>query len=946
MTFFKRARTTVVGVALLATAAVLTAQQAPQVTPQTAALSQAIPVDPAITVATLPNGLRYYVRANPRPEKRAELRLVVKAGSILEDDDQLGLAHFVEHMAFNGTRNFPKQDVITFMQGLGMRFGAHVNAYTSFDETVYMLQVPTDRPGALDRAMLVLEDWASQVTFDPAEIERERGVVLEEWRSRLGAGARLTDKLFPQLLQGSRYASRLPIGKPEILKSFTANRLTQFYKDWYRPDLMAVVAVGDFDRAAVEQMVVAHFAKLARPDQPRPRPIYDIPDRPGTTFAILSDKELPGTAVEIDGLLPAREQGTVGVYREKMVDRLFSGMLNARLSDMTQKPDAPFVSAFVGRSIFLARTREQAMATAIVKEDGVERGLEALIVELERVARFGFTAPEFDRQRQVALRNYERMLAQAGSRESASRAAEYIRNFMEQETLPTNEWEFGLHQRFLPSVTLDEVNRRARDWFPDRNRVVVVTAPDKPGLVLPDPATLTSVIAAAPKRPITAHVETATTRPLLETLPSPGKIAQTTERGAGITEWKLANGVTVVLKPTTFRADEILFRAISPGGTSLASDADFVPASTAAQVVTAGGVGAFSATDLRKLLADKVASARPTIGELEEGLSGNGSKRDLETMFQLVYLAFTAPRPDPTAFAVLAGQAKAMLANQRVVPEMAFIETLQSTMTQDHPRRRLTTAETVDQWNLDRSLQFYKDRFADAGDFTFVFVGSFTADEMRPMVERYLGALPSTGRKETWKDVGVRAPGGVVTKTVEKGTEPKSQTAIIFTGPFEYDQTQRVMIRAMAQVLQAKLLESLREELGGTYSVTAGASYNRFPRPEYSVTIQFGSDPARVDALVARVFDEIDRLKTNGPTAAHVTDTRESLLRDFETNIRQNAFLLGQIVAKYQAGEDAAQLWEVPEYYKKVDVAALQQAARTYLNRDRLVRVTLLPEKR
>jgi zinc protease len=315
-------------------------------------------------------------------------------------------------------------------------------------------------------------------------------------------------------------------------------------------------------------------------------------------------------------------------------------------------------------------------------------------------------------------------------------------------------------------------------------------------------------------------------------------------------------------------------------------------------------------------------------------------------MFQLVYLAFTAPRPDPTAFAVLAGQAKAMLANQRVVPEMAFIETLQSTMTQDHPRRRLTTAETVDQWNLDRSLQFYKDRFADAGDFTFVFVGSFTADEMRPMVERYLGALPSTGRKETWKDVGVRAPGGVVTKTVEKGTEPKSQTAIIFTGPFEYDQTQRVMIRAMAQVLQAKLLESLREELGGTYSVTAGASYNRFPRPEYSVTIQFGSDPARVDALVARVFDEIDRLKTNGPTAAHVTDTRESLLRDFETNIRQNAFLLGQIVAKYQAGEDAAQLWEVPEYYKKVDVAALQQAARTYLNRDRLVRVTLLPEKR
>jgi zinc protease len=934
------------GLALLASAVALTARQAPEVTPQNAALSQAIPVDPAITVATLPNGLRYYVRANRRPEKRAELRLVVKAGSILEDDDQQGLAHFVEHMAFNGTRNFPKQDVIAFMQSLGMRFGAHVNAYTSFDETVYMLQVPTDRPGALERAMLVLEDWASQVTFDPEEIEKERGVVLEEWRSRLGAGARLTDKLFPELLQGSRYATRLPIGKPEVLKSFTADRLTQFYRDWYRPDLMAVVAVGDFDRAVVEQLVTTHFAKLPRPDNPRPRPIYDIPDRGGTSFAVVADKELPGTAVELDGLLPAREQGTVGVYREKMVDRLFSGMLNARLSDLSQKPDAPFIQAFVGRGIFLARTREQATATAIVKEDGVERGLEALVVELERVARFGFTAAEFDRQRQVALRSYERMLAEAPNRESGSRAAEYIRNFMEQETLPTNEWEYGLHARFLPLVTLEEVNRRARDWFPERNRLVVVTGPDKPGLVLPDRTRLASVIAAAPKQPIAAYVDTTATRPLLETLPAPGAITRATERGAGITEWRLANGVTVVLKPTTFREDEILFRATSPGGTSLASDADYVPASTAIQAVTAGGVGAFSAIDLRKVLASKVASARPTISELEEGLSGNSSKRDLETMFQLIYLAFTAPRADPAAFGVLASQTKTMLANQKVVPELAFFETLQATLSQNHPRRRLTTPETVDQWNLERSLRFYKDRFADASDFTFVFVGSFTPGTIRPLVERYLGALPAAGRQETWKDVGVRTPDGVVTRTVEKGTEPKSQTALVFTGPFEYDQTQRVAIRGMAQVLQARLLEALREELGGTYSVSTVANYTRRPRPEFSVTIQFGSDPARVDALVARVFEEIDKLRTTPPSAAHVGDVRESLLRDFETTSRQNSFLLGQIVAKYQAGEDPAELWDVPAYYQKLDPAAIQQAARTYLDRNRYVRVTLVPEKR
>ena len=915
--------------------------------PQTAALNQTIPVDPRITVGRLTNGLRYYVRANKKPEKRAELRLVVKAGSTLEEDDQQGLAHFVEHMAFNGTKNFPKQDVVAFMQSLGMRFGAHVNAYTSFDETVYMLTVPSDKPDVLDRALLVLEDWAQRVSFEPAEIEKERGVVMEEWRGRLGAGSRLTDKMFPILLQGSRYADRLPIGKPEILQSFKPERLKQFYTDWYRPDLMAVVAVGDFDRPAVEKMVTSHFASMPSPSKPRPRPIYDIPDRPGTVYAVLSDKEMTSTTVELDAILPAREQGPVGVYREKIVDRVFSSMLNARLSDLTQKPDAPFVMAFVNRGIFLARTKEQASLMAMVKEDGIERGLAALLAETERVSRFGFTPAEFDRQKQATLRSYERMLSERDNRESASRAAEYIRNFLEQETLPTNEWELGLHQRFLSELTLDEVNRRAKEWFPERNRLVVVTAPEKPGLAIPDQAKLAAVIKAAPSLPLTAYVDTVAARPLLDTLPTPGSIRRTAARPAvGITEWELSNGVKVVLKPTTFREDEILFRATSPGGTSLAADADFIPASTAVQVITAGGVGKFSAIELRKLMTGKVASAQPTIGELDEGLRGSSSKRDLETMFQLIYLAFTEPRPDATAFGVQAAQAKAMLANQMAAPEMAFLETLASTMSQNHPRRQITTPATVDQWNLEKSLAFYKDRFADASDFTFVFVGSFDPDALKPLVERYLGALPSLGRAEKWKDLGVRPPKGVTLKTVEKGTEPKSQTALIFTGPFEYNQSQRVAIRAMAQVLQAKLLETIREELGGTYSIGANATYDRIPTPEYSVSIQFGSDPQRVDGLVARVFEEIERLKANGPTESQVNDVKQALLRDFETNSKSNSYLLNQIVIKYQGADDVEGLWEVPKYYEKLDAATIQQAARTYLNAANYVRVTLLPQKR
>ncbi len=607
MSTFLRVRLTLLVTGLVAATSLAAAPpQGGALTPQSAALNQAIPVDPAITEGRLPNGLRYYVRANPKPEKRAELRLVVKAGSTLEEDDQQGLAHFVEHMAFNGTKNFPKQDVVAFMQSLGMQFGADVNAYTTFDETVYTLTVPSDRPEVIDRALMVLEDWAQNVSFESAEIEKERGVVMEEWRGRLGASSRLTDKMFPILLQGSRYADRLPIGKPEILQGFSPERLKQFYADWYRPDLMAVVAVGDFDRAVVEKMVTSRFAAIPSAAKPRPRPIYDLTDRAGTVFAILSDKEVTATTISIDALVPAREQGTVGVYREKIVDSLFSSMLNARLSDLAQKPDAPFLMALADRNIFLARTREQASLTALVKENGIERGLAALLAEAERVRRFGFTAAELDRERQATLRAYERAVTELGSRESGSRADEYIRNFLEQETLPTIQWELGLQQRFLGSVTLAEVNGRATQWFSERNRVLIVMSPEKAGLVIPDQAKLEAVIKAAPAQPLTAYVDATASRPLLEKAPSPGTIARTaTKPATGITEWDLSNGVKVVLKPTTFREDEILFRAISPGGTSLAADADYIPAATAVQVLTAGGIGSLNAIDLRKLMTAK-----------------------------------------------------------------------------------------------------------------------------------------------------------------------------------------------------------------------------------------------------------------------------------------------------------------------------------------------------
>lgn len=914
---------------------------------QAADLSKSMPLDPQISMGKFANGMRYYIRANAKPEKRAELRLVVNAGSILEDDDQQGLAHFVEHMAFNGTKNFPKQELISFIESLGMRFGADLNAYTSFDETVYMLQVPTDKPEVMDRALQILEDWAHNVSFEADEIEKERGVVMEEWRIRRGAGARNTEKLFPIMFKGSRYANRLPIGTPEIIQNGKPHRLKQFYKDWYRPDLMAVVAVGDFDKAAVEKLVSSHFASIPTATSPRPRQTYDVPDHPATAFAITSDKETSTTSVELDCILPSREQGSIGEYRQKIVDRLFGGMLSARFSEIAQQQDAPFIFAFGGRNGFLARTKDAATLAAVVREGGIERGLQSLLTETERVKRFGFTESEFSRQKANMLRTYERMVAEKENRLSASRADEYVRNFLRKESLPSADDEFALHRRFLPEITLAEVNKLAQEWFTDRNRVLVVTAPDKTGVSVPNESNLAAVLNAAPAKELKPYVDTIGNAVLLESIPEPGKVLKTSSvDAAGLTVWELSNGVKVVLKPTTFRADEILFRATSPGGTSLAADADYIPASTATQLVTAGGLGKYNAIDLRKILTGKVASATPFIGELEEGLSGSSSRKDLETMFQLIYLRFTQPRADATAFAVQATQAKTLMANQAVIPEFAFFSALNDARFQNHPRRRIATAATVDEWNLNKSLAFYKDRFADASDFTFCFVGSFDLPTIKPLVETYLGTLPALNRKETWKDVGVKTPSGIVEKRVEKGIEPKSQAAIVFSGPFEFDQAHRVAIRSMSEILQTKLLETIREELGGTYSIRANASYQKYPKGEYTITIQFGCAPERTEALIKRVFEEIEKLQANGPSEKQLNDEKEALLREFETNSKLNSYFVNQISLRYQSGEDPAGLLDIPEFYKKLDAATVQDAAKKYLNTDSYVKVMLFPEKK
>jgi zinc protease len=913
------------------------------------ALSQQMPLDPEVVVGTLPNGLRYYVRANGKPAHRAELRLVVKAGSVLEDADQQGLAHFVEHMEFEGTRHFPRQSIVDFLSSLGLSLGPDANAATGYDDTQYTLRVPTDVPNVIDRALLVLEDWAQAASFDQSSIDRQRGIVLAEWRMHLGATERTQDKIHRVQLEGSRYADRTPIGNPDVIEHAQRDQLMRFYHDWYRPDLMAVIVVGDVDRDAIVAMLKEHFSSLSPPSPERPRPVFDVPEHPGTRYAIVTDRETTATAVQISDLRPARNQGSVGGYRELMIDQLFSAMLGARLDEVAQSANAPFVRAAANRELFPApRTRDEAVLEAIVSNQGIARGLEALVIELQRVARFGFTATELARAKQAMMLGFERVVTESPDRESPSRADEYTRNFLNGEALPTIWQELAFHRRFVPGISLTEVNALTTDWFPDQNRLIVVSAADSAGTVLPDQAQLAAAVNAAFATPLTPYVDTAATQALMSAPPPRGAIVKTTVRAAGITEWTLSNGATVVLRPTTLKADQVLFRAVAPGGTSLAGDADFIPARVADTVIPAGGAGPFNAITLDKILAGKAVSVVPFVSEIDQGMRGGSTPQDLETMFQLLYLRFTQPRADPTSFAAVASQARVLLANRMASPDVVFQQTIDAVLSGNSPWRQPETPETVERWNLAASYAFYKARFADASNFTFVFVGSFTPEAIKPLVETYVASLPATHAHETWRDLGIVPPAGVVERTVEKGIAPKSQVAIVFSGPFDYNDEHRLALRTMTLVLESRLFDAIRQELGGTYSITVSPHSEKAPRLQYGVRIDWTCDPARTAALVHRVFDEIAFVRTTLLSTAQMARIRETLLRDFERNSQENGYLLNEISRRYEDGDAAnvAAVDNLPERIAALTGDAIQQAAQGYLNTDRHVTVILMPETR
>jgi len=924
---------------------------APVLAQQTAApaapnLSTRLPIDPKLRIGKLPNGLRYYIRQNTRPEKRAELRLVVNAGSVLETPDKLGLAHFVEHTAFNGTTHFAKNDLVKYLESIGVRFGADLNAYTSFDETVYILPIPTDTARIVDQAFTILEDWAHGQIFDPKEVVNERGVVREEWRGRRGAGDRMLQQWLPIAFKGSRYAERLPIGTEASIMAATPEKLRTFYNTWYRPDLMAVVAVGDFDPKVIEAKIKQHFSKLTNPANEQKRTLYDVPNNAEPLVAIASDKEATSSSVNLIYKLSADSVNTVGDYRKLLMERLYLSMLNSRFSEISEKPDAPFLAAGASKDAFFARTTEAFTLAANVKDGGIERAAEALLTEARRVDQFGFLQSELDRQKTNTLRSYERAFAERDKTQSESHVEEYIGNFLQGESIPGIEYEYKLAQELLPTISLADINNLAKSWITDENRVIIAQSPIKEGVAQPTKTGILAAFDKASKATLAAWTENVSSDKLVENAPAPGKIVSSTPlTSIGGLEWKLSNGARVIIKPTDFKADEVLFSAYSPGGTSLAADPDYMSAALASQVMQLGGLGSFNRIDLGKKLAGKAAAVSPAIGETTEGLAGRSSPKDIETMFQLAYLTFTAPRLDTVVFTTFRGQAATVLANRGLSPDAVFQDTIQVTLAQHAFRARPLTPAVFDEVNAQKSLAFFKDRFANASDFTFVLVGNVDTVTIKPMVETYLASLPNTGRVEKARDVGIKTPKGFVERIVRKGTEPKASTRLVFTGTCTYSPQNRFVLRALTTLMQTRLNESLRERLGGTYSPNVGGSCQREPRQEYAVSVAFGSSPENADVLTKATLALVDSLKAQPVSQADVDKVKEEILRSREVEVKTNAYWLGNIAARDQAGEDLGGLGPAyDEMVKKLTPAMIQAAAKKYFDTSNYARFVLLPE--
>jgi len=905
-----------------------------------------IPEDGRLVKGKLANGMHYYIQKNTKPENRAELRLAVNAGSVLEDDDQKGLAHFVEHMAFNGTKNFEKSELVDYLESIGTQFGPDLNAYTSFDETVYMLQVRTDSTELFDKGMLVIRDWANDVTFEDEEIDKERGVIESEWRSRLSPDQRMQNVYYPKMFKGSMYAERLPIGDMDIVNNAPYDALKRYYKDWYRPDLMAVIVVGDIDVAKIEAQIKTLFGDIKPVEDARDRTQFEVPMHDETVVSVVSDDEAAFTQVRLMYKHDKKEVKTLADYKKSLTRSLYNTMMGARLDELSKSADPPFMFANTsyGRSIGNMDTYS---SFAYVPEGKAPAALETLLTENKRVLLHGFTKGELDRAKDEMMNRAEKGLKEMNTTESRSVVRQYIYKYLRGNSTPGPDQRMELYNKYLPNITLAQVNALPQKWIKEDSRVVVITGPKKEESPLPAEEDIFNILASADEAAPAAYVDEVIEGPFFDKTLEANEI--TTEKmyeSAGIEYLELANGVQVYLKPTKFKADEILMQAVSPGGSSLYSDDIHFSVEAASQIVSEAGLGQFSATQLDKLMAGKTVTVSPYISDLSEGLRGSASPDDLEMMFQMVYQYFYEPRLDEEAFTSFCNKEKGFVKNMMSDPRFFFNNEVSKIKYDGNKRALYPLAEDYDELDYELVMKQYNERFADASDFTFFFTGNFADSNIKDLIQKYLGNLPDVDREENWKDVNMKAVEGNVIEHFKNGVAPKTSVNMYFHGPYEYNKNNNYVMSSMVSYLRIKLRETMREDMGGVYGVRVSGGGKYKPREEYSITVSFNADPPMADELIAAAKKVIQTAIDEAPSEIDMTKVKETQKQSKIKSLEENRYWQRSMVRQHDFEKDFDDLL-LPALEEKIEsltAAQIQNAVKKYFNYDSYIEVVMEPD--
>lgn len=908
-----------------------------------------VPIDPKVRYGQLDNGLTYYIRHNEKPKERAEFYIAQNVGAILENDDQNGLAHFLEHMAFNGTKNFPGKLIIEYFESIGVKFGANINAYTSLDETVYNLSdVPTIREGVVDSALLVLHDWSSFISLLGEEIDAERGVIREEWRTGAGPERRMWKAANYLKYPDSQYAKRDVIGDTAVINNFDHEALRAFYHKWYRPDLQAIAVVGDVDVDQIEAKIKTMFADIPAKENAGERPIYPIHDNVEPIISIVKDKEARMTRIELEykhDVMPDEMRKSVAGYMFDIINNVISTVMGYRFDEITQQADAPFVDggAYYGN---LVKSKDAFNLIVIPKEGLEAEGLKALLLEAEKIKRFGLTNSEIERAKTDLLKSLENAYNDRDNQSNRSLVREYVRHFLDGEVIPGIEWEFENTNMLMPYLTADAVNSVLKNFITDENLIISFMAPDKPTVLIPSEEEILQILAEVKATELTAKEEEDLNKPLIEKAPKAGKIKKITYNEIfETTQWELSNGIKVIFKKTDFKNDEILMSAYSEGGLSKVKDTkDLVSGTLAASVVANNGLGEFSNVELNKILTGKLASVSPNISGYYEGFSGKSSVTDFETMLQLVYLFYTAPRKDDNAYGALVNMYKASLANKESDPRQTFSDSVNLMISNHHPRSIVLNLQTLEQLDQDKALAIFKDRFAIPADFTFIFTGNIDTNDtaVKQAILTYLGGLKSKKKKENYVDNQIRKPQGMVNNHFARSMEiNKASNFIVYSGAMPFNMQNSVTMTAIGSILNIRYLESIREKEGGSYGVGVRGSLGNIPVEEAVLMMQFDTDPEKQAHLMSIIHKEVEEIVAHGPRTDDLQKIKENMLKKYKEDIRENNWWSSAIARYYQ--DDLNFVTDYTDAVNNLTAADIQTMLKALVEQGNVLEVVMMP---